>query len=191
MGKELTKIFVHKYSQCTQAARASIRLGFHDATGWSKTAIYGGADTSTLLNDEEIKGDYNDGLEDIRETALTFLKRRNPYGVGAADFVQSVATMVVSCSLGPRIKTYVGKIDNAKSPLIGMVPNYTANAPPSIKLSADKAFSVTDLAVLLGAHTPANQFKVDPKTTGNSSESAQGIWNTRSNSETIANPQIS
>jgi hypothetical protein len=191
LGKDLRKLFVDKDGFCTQAARASIRLGFHDAAGWSKKSEYGGADGSILLNDEEITGDHNGGLEDIRGTALGLLERYKPYGVGAADLVQFMATNgVVSCPLGPRIKTYVGRVDNAKAPPHGLIPDHTANASALIKLFAEKTFSVTDLAALLGAHTTANQFQVAPETKGQSLDSTPGVWDTRYYSETLANTKI-
>jgi hypothetical protein len=187
----LRGLFVDKGGFCTQAARASIRLGFHDAAGWSKSSTYGGADGSILLNDEEISADHNEGLEDIRETALGLLKRYKPYGIGAADLVQFMATTgIVSCPLGPRVKTYVGRTDNTKAPPRGLIPDHNANASSLIKLFADKTFSVTDLAALLGAHTTANQFKVSPDTVGHSLDSTPDVWDTRFYSETLANSKI-
>lgn len=191
LAKELRKIFVDKDGFCTQPARASIRLGFHDAAGWSKTSEYGGADGSLLLNDEEIGGDHNGGLEDIRGTAKELFERYKAYGVGAADLIQFMATNgVVACPLGPRIKTYVGRPDNPKPPPHGLVPDHTASASALIKLFAEKTFSVTDLAALLGAHTSANQFQVAPETSGQSLDATPGVWDIKFYSETLANSKI-
>jgi hypothetical protein len=189
--KDLQSIFLDKDGQCTQAARASIRLGFHDAAGWQKEASYGGADGSIILNEEEIGGDHNDGLEDIRETAIGLYKKYRQYGVGAADLVQFMATMgIVSCPLGPRVKTMIGRVDNPKAPPKGLIPDHTANASALIKLFAEKTFSVTDLAALLGAHTAANQFKVAENTSGDALDSTPGIWDIKFYSETLGNTKI-
>jgi len=187
ISTELRSLFVDRSGRCTQPARASIRLGFHDAAGWKRGAAYGGADGSLILNDQEIQGDHNEGLEDIRKTAIELYNKYNKFGVGAADLVQFMATTgVVSCPLGPRITTYVGRQDNAKPPPLGLVPDHTQSATNLIRLFNDKTFTTLDLAALVGAHTAANQFKLEAKNAGHAMDSSPGVWDTRFYSEIMS-----
>jgi hypothetical protein len=47
LSYEMTAKFNGTSGRCTKFARQAVRLGFHDAGVWSKTAGYGGADGST------------------------------------------------------------------------------------------------------------------------------------------------
>lgn len=145
-----------------------------------------------MLNNEEIGGDHhNAGLEDIVSTAKEFYERYKAYGVGAADLIQFMATNgIVSCPLAPRIKTYVGRVDNPKAAPHGLIPDHTANASDLIKLFANKSLSVRDLVALLGAHTAANQFQVAPETSGQSLDATPGVWDNKFYAETLANSKI-
>lgn len=95
----LTADFVDKSTgQCTDLARAAIRLGFHDAGSWSKFVDHGGADGSFLLFNE-VSRPENRGLEDIDKYARKIIKQ---YGVGAADLIQYMANVSVvpkECSI--------------------------------------------------------------------------------------------
>jgi hypothetical protein len=48
LSYEMTAKFTGTSGRCTKFARQAVRLGFHDAGVWSKTAGYGGADGSKL-----------------------------------------------------------------------------------------------------------------------------------------------
>lgn len=79
--------------ECTDDARAAVRLGFHDAASWSKAASAlgddrGGADGSFLLFREDNRPE-NNGLQDF-VGKLVDIHSRNP-GVSAADIVQFAA----------------------------------------------------------------------------------------------------
>lgn len=173
--------------RCTNAARAAVRLGFHDAAGWSKnTGTSGGADGSLILAPEEIKRPGNRGLEEIVTLTQSWYNKYKSYGVTAADIVQmgaNVATVV--CPLGPRIKSYVGRKDNSKACTDGLLPPVTASADDLIKLFQDKTIQPNGLTALLGAHSTAQQRFVDPSRAGDPQDSTPGVWDMAYYTETL------
>jgi catalase (peroxidase I) len=92
-------------------ARAAIRLGFHDAGTWSGTLAaqgqdFGGADGSFVLYGE-ISRPENAGLEDINQFATDLWGNWN---VNMGDLIQFMANhATVTCPLGPRTRTYIGR----------------------------------------------------------------------------------
>lgn len=113
ISEELTDDFRGHTGRCNDRARAAIRLGFHDAGTWSQKLAdagqdFGGADGSIALfsGDEMARGE-NNGLQQIVEYAK---KKQKKYGVGMGDLIQYMAKhAVVTCPLGPRIRTFVGR----------------------------------------------------------------------------------
>jgi hypothetical protein len=63
VAAELKNTFMGPSGLCTDLARGSIRLGFHDAGTWQKGNTFGGADGSMLLSDEVTRSE-NRGLEE-------------------------------------------------------------------------------------------------------------------------------
>lgn len=155
-----------------------MRLGFHDAGAWSTTSDYGGADGSLLLSSDEINRAENNGLQEIRSEGLRILDRYSSNGISAADLVQfmhNVAT--VTCPLGPRLLTLVGREDNQEANPRGLIPsNNVTDATYLIELFENKTISPRDLAALLGAHTVAQQFDVNPALAGQGLDSTPGVW---------------
>jgi hypothetical protein len=89
ISSDLTAEFQEKDGTCNDAARASIRPGFHDADSWSQKLAnegfdFGGADGSLALFQDEINRPENSGLQDIIKTAQAYQKR---YGIGMADLI--------------------------------------------------------------------------------------------------------
>ena len=95
---EMERVFREPDGQCSSAARGAIRLGFHDAAGWSKfTGFGGGADGSILHAPEEMLRPANRGLEEIVEQVRFWYEKYSHYGISAADLIQfgaNVATVV-------------------------------------------------------------------------------------------------
>lgn len=98
---DIEKYFRDYDGQCTNAARAAIRLGFHDAAAWSKyTGEFGGADGSIVLSHEESRRGANRGLEEIIEQVRIWHDRWGSYGISVADLIQVAATTAtVVCPL--------------------------------------------------------------------------------------------
>lgn len=176
--QELVESFRNRNGTCNGLARASVRLGFHDAGAWSRNSGAGGADGSLLLSSDEIDRPENDGLQEIRTKALQLLDKYSRYGVAAADLVQfmhNVAT--VTCPLGPRLLTLIGRRDRREANPMGLIPsNNATDAIFLIELFQNKTFTARDLAALLGAHTVAQQLYVDPSKAGQTLDSTPGIW---------------
>jgi hypothetical protein len=186
VAKDLVELFTGADGQCNDFARASIRLGFHDAGAWSKTSGSGGADGSLVLSVDEITRSENNGMQTIRIEALKILAKYASFGVGGADLVQfmhNIATVV--CPLGPRQITFVGRNDALTSNPPGLLPDTHASAPSLIQLFADKTFTVIDLIALIGAHTTAKQRFVDTSKAGQPLDSTPGVWDVAFYGETL------
>ncbi|KAL0936038.1 peroxidase [Colletotrichum truncatum] len=169
-----------KTGQCTNPARSAVRLGFHDAAGWSKsTGELGGADGSLVLNPEEITRSANSGLQEIvRQTKVWFDKYKD-YGISMADLIQFNANLATfSCQQGPRIKTFVGRKDSSKAAPDGLLPATTDSSDFLIELFENKTISASGLAALMGAHTASRQRFVDPARAGDAQDTTPGIWDT-------------
>ena len=71
-----------------------------------------------------------------------------------ADLIQMGATVAtVTCPLGPRIRSFVGRKDNPIPSMDGLLPDVTASADSLIQLFEDKTIKPHGLAALVGAHT--------------------------------------
>ncbi|KAH4107006.1 peroxidase [Parastagonospora nodorum] len=176
LSYEMTAKFNGTSGRCNKFARQAVRLGFHDAGVWSKTAGYGGADGSLLLSNEMSRTD-NNGLSQIAEQTKKWYTKYNQYGLSMADIIQfgaNVATVV--CPLGPRIRTFVGRKDNAKAGPTSLLPTETDSADALLKLFSAKTIDAHDLVALVGAHTTSQQHFVDTTRSGDPQDSSPGVW---------------
>lgn len=170
---DMEKVFRGQSGRCTAEARAAVRLGFHDAGTWSKyTEDYGGADGSILLsgmagNEAELKRGENNGLQHIGEVVTGWYNKYHPYGVGMADLIQMAANVAtVVCPLGPRVRSFVGRIDSSRPAVNNLLPDVFAEAPVLIDLFENKTIRVHGLVALVGAHTTSQQHFVDTSRSG-------------------------
>ncbi|KAF2464488.1 heme peroxidase [Lindgomyces ingoldianus] len=185
---EMTARFNGTSGRCTKLARGAVRLGFHDAAVWSNTTTYGGADGSILLTDEISRSD-NNGLSAIGDQMKTWYNKYHQYGVSMADLIQmgaNIATVV--CPLGPRIRSFVGRKDNAKAGPTALIPDVADSADKIIKLFAAKTIDVHDLVALVGAHTTSQQHFVDTSRDGDPQDSTPGVWDVAFYGQTTGSP---
>ncbi|KAF9873465.1 hypothetical protein CkaCkLH20_08924 [Colletotrichum karsti] len=187
VGDEMATMF-RDGSGCTPPARAAVRLGFHDASGWSKaTGPLGGADGSIVLAPEEIKRALNDGLQDAVTQTQTWFNKYKQFGVGMADLIQFAAnTGTVMCPMGPRITTLIGRKDSSKACPDGLLPDVNDPVDKLIGLFANKTISAPGLAALVGAHTASTQKTVDRARAGAPQDTTPGVWDTLFYSQTLA-----
>ncbi|OLN87540.1 Versatile peroxidase VPL2-like protein 2 [Colletotrichum chlorophyti] len=173
---------------CTDIARAAIRLGFHDAAGWSKnTGDLGGADGSIVLAAEEIKRAANAGLEDIVAQMKVWHGKYAQFGAGMADLIQFAATAAtVQCPGGPRIKTFVGRKDSSVPAPDGLLPDPHDSADKLIALFGNKTISPPGLAALVGAHTASKQRFFDPSRADAPQDTTPGTWDTLFYQQTVS-----
>jgi hypothetical protein len=113
-------------------------------------------------------------------------------GVGVADMFQfSASTATVTCPLGPRMKTFVGRKDATQASPTNLLPNATgigSDAESLVALFTDKRIPMFDLVALLGAHTVSKQQFYEPATAGQPQDITPGIWDTDIYSDVIGNP---
>ncbi|QBZ64893.1 hypothetical protein PoMZ_06594 [Pyricularia oryzae] len=190
VGYDMYDMFTARDGSCTKAAQAAIRLGFHDAAGWSKgTAPIGGADGSIVLAPEEMARRDNRGLAEIVDQMQEWYDYYNEYGVGMADLIQFGATVAaVSCPQGPRIRSFIGRIDSRVPAPEGLLPPVEGSAEFNIELFVNKTIMPNGLAALLGAHTTSNQRFVNADREGDAQDSSPGYWDTQFYRDTLAFP---
>ncbi|KAH0159877.1 heme peroxidase, partial [Aureobasidium melanogenum] len=189
---DMEKVFRGASGRCTAEARGAVRLGFHDAGGWSKyTEDFGGADGSILLSgraglEAEIDRAENRGLQLIAGVMNQWYDKYHPYGVGMADLIQMGATVAaVVCPLGPRIRSFVGRADSSR-PALQLLPDVHADADTLISLFRNKTINTHGLVALLGAHTTSQQHFVDVSRAGDPQDSTPGIWDVKFYNETMS-----
>ncbi|KAH0423381.1 hypothetical protein CcaCcLH18_12237 [Colletotrichum camelliae] len=187
IGDELATKFADG-SGCTQPARAAVRLGFHDASGWSiATGPGGGADGSIVLAPAEIKRALNDGLQDAVTQTQTWFNKYKQYGIGMADLIQFAANSgTVMCPKGPRVKTLIGRKDSSTTCPDGLLPDVNDPIDKLIAIFANKTISPPGLAALVGAHTASTQKTVDPARAGAPQDTTPAVWDTLFYSQTLA-----
>jgi hypothetical protein len=173
-----------KSGRCTKWARFAVRLGFHDAGTWSKATASqgGGADGSIILSGTEVSRGENRGLEDIiaRFGKMHTKYQNQGFNIGMADLIQLGANVgAVICPLGPRVRTYVGRVDSAVPAPDGLLPDVHADAESLIQLFRDKTIGPHGLAALVGAHTTSQQHFVNVTRAGDPQDSTPGVWDVK------------
>ncbi|KAK5658919.1 hypothetical protein OQA88_1734 [Cercophora sp. LCS_1] len=184
---EMERLFRGPSGRCTNPARGAIRLGFHDAAGWSKfTGSRGGADGSIVLAPEEILRPLNHGLEEIIQQMKIWYEQWGGYGISMADLIQMAGTVAtVVCPLGPRIRSFIGRQDSHAPCTDGLLPDVFSDADTLIELFRAKTIQPFGLAALLGAHSTSQQRFVDPSRFGDPQDSTPGVWDVAFYKETL------
>lgn len=138
---------------CNDFARASIRMGFHDAAAWNKALAWGGADGSLLLSDELTRPE-NVAMTGAGARMKSIYVKFQARGIGMADLLQLSAKVgVLACPGGPRIRMFIGRPDDDTPAPRGLLPPASLTADQIIDLFADKTVSPGGIVVLIGAHT--------------------------------------
>ncbi|TQW00798.1 hypothetical protein V2A60_001839 [Cordyceps javanica] len=180
IADEFQAAMVGTAGRCNKLARGAVRLGYHDAGGWSrKTGPDGGADGSILLANECEERRDNSGLEVICAQMRVWWAKYKGYGISLADLIQMGATVgAVVCPQGPRVRSFVGREDNPKPAPRGNLPSPFGSADDLVQMFSDKTISPRSLIALLGAHTASQQTKVYPNRTGAPQDTTPGVWDT-------------
>ncbi|KAF9872415.1 peroxidase [Colletotrichum karsti] len=189
IADDMAKQMVGNAGRCNGVARASVRLGFHDAASWSKTSGGTGADGSIILANECHTRDDNKGLEEICDTMQGWHNKYKKYGVGMADMIQFAANVAtVVCPLGPRVRTFVGRKDTTTPSPKGLLPLPSQKSEELFKMFAEKSFTPDGLVALLGAHTTSQQRFIDPSRAGAPQDTTPGVWDVAFYGQTL-NPR--
>ncbi|KAL5417523.1 hypothetical protein PMIN06_001044 [Paraphaeosphaeria minitans] len=157
---------------CSDAARAAIRLAFHDC--------FPGSCDGSIINAKEC----TERVENTQMVRIcgTLGEKADEYGVGTADIIQFAAAIgLASCSGGPVISFYSGRRDSFFPTALGMMPNATTDARTMVDLFAQRNLSKTELVALTGAHTIGRQLD------GTDMDNAAGEWGHQFYSEISSN----
>ncbi|KAE9974692.1 hypothetical protein EG328_003704 [Venturia inaequalis] len=173
--KDLVADFLDPTDQtCTALARAAIRLGFHDAGPWKQGNKFGGADGSIILNPEEMTRAENNGLQSI--VAYTKKTMSKYPTAGVADLVQFMAKIAtVTCPLGVRMRTFIGRPDSTLANPEGLMPDIHQDTQSLVDMFNAKTIGPDGLVALIGAHTTAVQQFAIPNNPG-SLDPTPGVW---------------
>ncbi|KAJ6556491.1 heme peroxidase [Mycena vulgaris] len=164
------------------AARASVRLAFHDAGTYSKALNAGGAEGSILWDPTEVDRSENKGLQSI-VSLLRPLPAR--FGVSPGDVLHLAGVLgVLACPGGPLMKAYIGRPFPRSIAPDGLLPSADDSVPKLISRFADMGFTVRDLVALIGAHSTGKQCFVKPAAANSSFDSTVDIWDVRFYAET-------
>jgi manganese peroxidase len=178
IADEMYNKFHGESGRCNKFARQAVRLGFHDAATWSKAIGKdgGGADGSILLANELGQSEHN-GLQDIGTVVRGWYNKYRQYDVTMADLIQVGANVAaVTCPLGPRTRTFVGRKDSSRPAPKNLLPKVDDSPDALVRLFRDKTISAEGLIALVGAHTTSQQHFVDPSRAGAPQDSTPGVW---------------
>jgi hypothetical protein len=116
----------------------------------------------------------------------TRLAKYKANGIGAADLVQMAANVAtVVCPLGPRVRTFVGRKDDAQLPPPNLLPDAHSDADTLIALFEDKTIRANGLVALVGAHTTSQQRFFNPARALDPQDSSPGVWDVLFYNQTI------
>lgn len=185
VADEMAQDFLESSGECNDLARQAVRLGFHDAGSWSKSASGGGADGSIILAGEWRRNE-NRGLESIARQMQLWYDKWHPQGAGMADLIQMASNVAaVSCPLGPRVRSFVGRPDSVRPEPANLLPGPNDDAASLVALFEDKTIVLRELIALIGAHTTSTQHFVDPAMAGAPQDTTPGVWDASWYNETL------
>lgn len=187
ISNDMASHFRGSSGRCNDLARQAIRLGFHDAAGWSKAAGRyggGGADGSIVLAAAEMQRPANRGMEQIVAQMKTWYGTYSKYNNGGgglhvsmADLIQLGAiTATVVCPLGPRVRFFAGRNDSDTAAPDGLLPSPFESADVLLARFHNMTIEPNGLTALVGAHTTSQQQFVDPSRAGNPQDGTPGVW---------------
>jgi len=154
--------------ECGAEARESLRIMFHDAIGFSQSAIEagkfggGGADGSMMAH-SHIELDYggNVGLDEIIHEQRPFALR---HSVSFGDFIQFAGAVgVANCQGAPRLRFLAGRANHSRpAPHEGLIPAPFHSADEIFARFRDAGFSPSEVVALSAAHSVGAQHELDP-----------------------------
>lgn len=111
------------------------------------------------------------------------------YGISMADLIQFAAKVAaVVCPLGPRTRTFVGRVDNSSASPQGLLPSAASEASTLVELFRNKTIGPHGLVALVGAHTTSVQFHNEAERAGAPQDSTPGVWDVLFYPQTLETP---
>ncbi|TCD62521.1 Manganese peroxidase 3 [Steccherinum ochraceum] len=176
--------------ECGEEAHESLRLTFHDAIGFSNSAVRegkfggGGADGSIMAFAQiETNFHANNGVDEIVEEQRPFaIKHKVSFG----DFIQFAGAVGVSnCAGGPRIPFFAGRSNNSRPAPDLTVPEPSDSPDTIFARMGDAGFSPIEVVDLLASHTVAAQDHVDGSIPGTPFDSTPSSFDSQFFVETL------
>lgn len=131
----------------------------------------------------------NNGLQVIAAQTQVWYDKYAPYGITMADLIQFSSNVAcVVCPLGPRTRTFVGRVDNSSASPEGLLPSAASDAATLVDLFKNKTIGPHGLVALVGAHTTSVQFHNEVARAGASQDSTPGVWDVLFYSQTLETP---
>ncbi|KAF2801649.1 heme peroxidase [Mytilinidion resinicola] len=153
---------------CTDDALAAIRAGFHDCFPGD-----GGCDGS-LIPGNEYERTKNNSLADISQQLAALAAK---YEAGTADMIFFAAShSIMTCLLGLVAQTFIRRTDSTTAAPEGVLPGHTQTAEAILIKFTTKGFLALHFVALLGTHSTAKQFFVDPSHAGARFDATPGQW---------------
>ncbi|KAI0791884.1 manganese peroxidase 1 [Abortiporus biennis] len=176
--------------ECGEEVHESLRLTFHDAIGFSESAVRegkfggGGADGSIMAFAEiETNFHANNGVDEIVEAQRPFAIK---HGVSFGDFIQFAGAVGVSnCLGGPRLQFLAGRSNISRPAPDLTVPEPSDATNTIFARMGDAGFSPNEVVDLLVSHTVAAQDHVDPTIPGTPFDSTPSTFDAQFFVETL------
>ncbi|KAH9931127.1 manganese peroxidase 1 [Epithele typhae] len=171
--------------ECGEEVHESLRLTFHDAIGFSRSAVKagkfggGGADGSiAIFEDIETNFHANGGVDEIIDTQRPFVQMSN---MTTADFIQFAGAIGVSnCPGAPQLDVFIGRKDATQPAPDLTVPEPFDTVDSILARMLDGGdFSPAEVVALLASHTVAAADHVDPTIPGTPFDSTPSLFDTQ------------
>lgn len=128
----------------------------------------------------------NNGLQAIAAQTKVWYDKYASYGISMADLIQFSSNVAcVVCPLGPRTRTFVGRVDNSSASPEGLLPSAAWDAATLVEFFRNKTIGPHGLVALVGAHTTSVQFHTEVEQAGAPQDSTPGVWDVLFYSQTL------
>ncbi|KAI0768705.1 peroxidase [Trametes elegans] len=171
--------------ECGEDAHESLRLTFHDAIGFSRSAAAagqfggGGADGSiSIFESIETNFHASIGVDEIVDEQAPIVARHN---ITPGDFIQFAGAVGVSnCPGAPRLEFLLGRPAATRPAPDKTIPEPFDTVDTILARFADAAnFSPEEVVALLASHTVAAADEVDTTIPGTPFDSTPGFFDTQ------------
>nr|WCB70288.1 manganese peroxidase MnP3 [Trametes hirsuta] len=171
--------------QCGEDVHESLRLTFHDAIGFSRSAAArgefggGGADGSiSIFESIETNFHASIGVDEIVNEQAPFIARHN---ITAGDFIQFAGAVgVANCPGAPRLQFLFGRPAATRPAPDKTIPEPFDTVDTILARFKDAAgFTPEEVVALLASHTVAAADEVDPTIPGTPFDSTPEIFDTQ------------
>jgi len=170
---------------CGEDAHSTVRIAFHDASGFSIHGGKGGGADGSIIQFGSIELNYADnaGIDDIVTSLQPFADAN---GISYGDVIQFGSSVALSlCPGAPRVQTFVGRPNATSAAPDGTLPAPSDSITSILALFADKGFSPAELVALIASHSIAAQDEIEPAIHGSPFDSTPSAFDSQVFLETL------